>query len=99
MANRMRKTAIQIVQPAPGYSDSEMYTLAQQPPLIADAYLYNGEPINNLTATNQLIPNIQTLENKALALALSKRYPNQRTFKGFSIVENNDRTSWYGPQV
>jgi hypothetical protein len=71
--------------PNKGFIGSEKITSPMlNEPFIADAYLYNGEPTNNLTAPGQLIPNIQTTESRRKAARLSREYPIQRTFVGLS---------------
>jgi len=96
MATMMRRTVIQIAQPAKDARNAESYTSQSvSREILNDAYLYNGEPINNLSQPGQLIPNVQRLESAAAAAALAKKYPPQSKFVGHKIV-NDNRTSWTG---
>lgn len=79
----LRRQVIQVAMPVKGFIGSERITsTGYKIPVLDDAYLFNGEPTNRLTGAAQLIPNVQTLENRLIASALAKAHPIQTTFKG-----------------
>lgn len=89
METRLRKQVIQIAMPNKGYMNSEkIQSTGYKVPILADAYLYNGEPTNRLTGAGQLIPNIQPLESASAAEALSRQYPLKTKFAGLQSYGN-----------
>lgn len=85
----LRKQLVGIAMPNKGFSNSERITSkAYGVPFLADAYLYNGEPINRLTGAGQLIRNVQPLERAEVAAALARAHPIQTKFSGYQSFGN-----------
>lgn len=79
----LRRQVVQVAEPAKGFIGSEkIMSTGYKVPVLDDAYLYNGEPINRLTGAAQLIPNIQLKESPLLASALARAHPIQLKFGG-----------------
>jgi hypothetical protein len=86
---KLRRQVVQIAMPVKGFLGSEkIESNGYGVPIIADAYLYNGEPTNRLTGAAQLIPNVQPLERTAAASALARAYPLQTRFSGLQSFGN-----------
>ena len=80
---KLRKQVIQVAEPVKGFLGSEkIVSTGYKIPIMADAYLYNGEPSNRLTGAGQLIQNVQPLERAEVASALARVYPIQTRFSG-----------------
>jgi hypothetical protein len=86
---RLRKQVVPIAMPARGFINaSKIEAIGYGVPMIADAYLYNGEPINYLTGAAQFQPNVQPTENAQVAAALARAHPLQTRFSGYQSFGN-----------
>lgn len=87
--SRLRKQVVPIAMPARGFvGSSKIEANGFGVPLIADAYLYNGEPINYLTGAAQFTPNVQPTERADVAAALARAHPIQTRFSGYQSYGN-----------